>query len=610
MKLSVIIVNFNVCYFLDQALSSVLQSDTDFDFEIFVVDNGSDDGSVGMVKEKYPEVYLLETGENLGFAKANNIAAAKCRGEYILLLNPDTIVKEDTLQKCIEYLSKHPKSGALGVKMHDGSGTYLPESKRGFPGPWTAFFKITGLNTLFSNSRLFNYYYLGHLPNDKNQTVDVLTGAFMMLKKEQYIDLKGLDEDFFMYGEDIDLCYRLHEKGFENHYLASSSIIHFKGESTSKHTVKYIKTFYNAMSIYARKHYTKQLYAFLSVFIQMAIYGRATVAILAQRLKSLFPALKDTIFIAFLAYFPVMLLDVEASFVEVLLLSPVGPVIWHLINAYNRKFQWWKFLGSAMVILVAFSVLAYLLSSGILLFTAIATVGLVVLKTMYRSLSGEGVFLPSGEQGRVAGIISDSSGERSIRKLMDLLIDAPRRYKVYDRNLLSAWWRNKKEGPPEIIFDPKVVSWDMIVDSIIELGPTHDFRILSLDNKALITSLSKNETASIVTESVALQKHFKDQLKLKYRFDVIFSMAILLLFPYFILSGNGKYLRRALRVLKGDMTWVGFEELSQDYNLAVKKSFFNYGEELQERHKAKMAQLIYMRTYHPIDDWRYVMKNS
>ncbi len=165
MKLSVIIVNFNVCYFLDQALSSVLQSDTDFDFEIFVVDNGSDDGSVGMVKEKYPEVYLLETGENLGFAKANNIAAAKCRGEYILLLNPDTIVKEDTLQKCIEYLSRHPKAGALGVKMHDGSGTYLPESKRGFPGPWTAFFKITGLNTLFSNSRLFNYYYLGHLPN-------------------------------------------------------------------------------------------------------------------------------------------------------------------------------------------------------------------------------------------------------------------------------------------------------------------------------------------------------------------------------------------------------------------------------------------------------------
>lgn len=610
MKLSVIIVNFNVCYFLDQALSSVLQSDTDFDFEIFVVDNGSDDGSVGMVKEKYPEVYLLETGENLGFAKANNIAAAKCRGEYILLLNPDTIVKEDTLQKCIEYLSRHPKAGALGVKMHDGSGTYLPESKRGFPGPWTAFFKITGLNTLFSNSRLFNYYYLGHLPNDKNQTVDVLTGAFMMLKKEQYMDLKGLDEDFFMYGEDIDLCYRLHEKGFENHYLASSSIIHFKGESTSKHTVKYIKTFYNAMSIYARKHYTKQLYAFLSVFIQMAIYGRATVAILAQRLKSLFPALKDTLFIAFLAYIPVMLLDVEASFVEVLLLSPVGPVIWHLINAYNRKFQWWKFLGSAMVILVAFSVLAYLLSSGILLFTAIATVGLVVLKIMYRSISGEGVFLPSGEQGRVAGIISDSSGERSIRKLMDLLIDAPRRYKVYDRSLLSAWWRNKKESPPEIIFDPKVVSWDMIVDSIIELGPTHDFRILSLDNKALITSLSKNETASIVTESVALQKHFKDQLKLKYRFDVIFSMAILLFSPYFILSGNGKYLRRALRVLKGDMTWVGFEELSQDYNLAVKKSFFNYGEELQERHKAKMAQLIYMRTYHPIDDWKYVMKNS
>ena len=286
MELSVIIVSYNVRYFLDQAIASVLQSECNFDYEIIVVDNGSTDDSVEWVKSNYPAVRLFDLGENLGFAKANNFAAKRANGDCILLLNPDTIVQSDSLQVCYDFLVSDKKIGAVGLRMFDGQGKYLPESKRGFPGPWTSFCKIAGLNHLFPTSRLFNYYYLGHKSNDKNQEIDVLTGAFMMMRKSHYLKLNGLDEDFFMYGEDIDLCYRLNESGFQNHYLASSSIIHFKGESTSKQSLKYIKTFYSAMSIYAGKHYNRHILAVMSVFIQGAIYARAGLAIIYQNAKN------------------------------------------------------------------------------------------------------------------------------------------------------------------------------------------------------------------------------------------------------------------------------------------------------------------------------------
>src|SRR6056297_3978819 len=286
MQLSVIIVSYNVRFFLDQAIASVLESDCNFEYEIIVVDNGSTDDSVEWVKNNYPTVRIFNLNENLGFAKANNFAAKRAKGDCILLLNPDTIVQSDSLQSCYNFLSAREQVGAVGLRMYDGQGKYLPESKRGFPSPWTSFCKITGLNELFPNSKLFNYYYLGHKSSDVDQKVDVLTGAFMMLRRDRYIELGGLDEDFFMYGEDIDLCFRLRENGFQNYYLASSSIIHFKGESTSKRSLQYIKTFYSAMSIYAGKHYNKHILALMSVFIQGAIYARAGLAILFQKLQN------------------------------------------------------------------------------------------------------------------------------------------------------------------------------------------------------------------------------------------------------------------------------------------------------------------------------------
>ncbi|HLK97662.1 MAG TPA: glycosyltransferase family 2 protein, partial [Hymenobacter sp.] len=211
MKLSVVIVNYNVCYFLEQALLSVRRAGEKLGqpLEVFVVDNNSVDGSVAMVKARFPEVILIENKDNPGFSKANNQALRLATGEYQLLLNPDTVVEEDTFRICCEFMDEHPNAGGLGVKMLDGQGKFLPESKRGLPTPWVAFYKIFGLAKLFPKSRKFGRYHLGFLDKDQTHEIEVLSGAFMLMRKATLDQVGLLDEDYFMYGEDIDLSYRI-----------------------------------------------------------------------------------------------------------------------------------------------------------------------------------------------------------------------------------------------------------------------------------------------------------------------------------------------------------------------------------------------------------------
>lgn len=255
MQLSIIIVNYNVKYFLEQCLASVRRAAAGMEVEVIVVDNHSTDGSVAYLQPLFPEVQFIALAHNPGFAKANNLALPHCRGQYLLFLNPDTIIAEDTLSKTIAFMEAHPDAGALGIRMLDGSGRFLPESKRGFPSPLTSLYKQLGLHRLFPHSTVFARYYLGHLPNHENNVVDVLAGAFMLLRKEVLDKVGSFDEQFFMYGEDIDLSYRITQAGWKNYYFADSSIIHFKGESTAKHSMRYVKVFYQAMLLFVKKHF-------------------------------------------------------------------------------------------------------------------------------------------------------------------------------------------------------------------------------------------------------------------------------------------------------------------------------------------------------------------
>jgi GT2 family glycosyltransferase len=276
MSLSVIIVNYNVKYFLEQCLWSVRKAGQGLSLDIRVVDNASSDGSRSYLTARFPEVIFYWNDVNLGFARANNLALKDCGGDAVLFLNPDTLLPEDCFQRSLAYLENHPDAGALGLRMLDGSGRYLRESKRGFPDPVTAFFKLTGMATLFPRSAVFARYHMGHLDPLRVQETDVLAGAFMMVRKTVLKETGGFDEDYFMYGEDIDLSYRIRQAGWKNVYFPECPILHFKGESTRKGSLNYVRMFYGAMAVFARKHYGDWRANAIGFSIQLAILLRAT----------------------------------------------------------------------------------------------------------------------------------------------------------------------------------------------------------------------------------------------------------------------------------------------------------------------------------------------
>ena len=268
MKLSVVIVSYNVRPYLEQCLQSVQSALEGIEGEVFVVDNHSDDDSVETVQNRYPWVRLIENQENLGFAKANNQAIRQSQAEYVLLLNPDTVVAKDTLLEVLKFMDAHPKAGGAGVMMCYEDGTRAPESRRALSTPWVAALKMLGFT---------KRYYMSHLPWDQPCRIEVISGAFCLLRHEALKAVGLLDEDFFMYGEDIDLSYRLLKGGFENWYLPYS-IVHYKGRSTQKTDYRYVHIFYQAMLIFFRKHYS-HLSFFFTVPVKMAIYFRAIIAL-------------------------------------------------------------------------------------------------------------------------------------------------------------------------------------------------------------------------------------------------------------------------------------------------------------------------------------------
>lgn len=279
MKLSVVILNYNVRHFLELCLDSVEKALAGIPSEIIVVDNQSADDSCAFVRQNFPMVKLIENQENFGFSKGNNIGVSEAKGELVCLLNPDTFVAEDTFEELLDFATKHPGFGIIGPRLIDGGGRFLPESKRGIPFPRTAFFKLTGLNRVFPRSNFFNAYYAPFLDENEEGKVPVLVGACMLMKRTNYQALGGLDEQFFMYGEDIDLSYRFIKSGFQNYYAGKTPIVHFKGESTLKDK-KYFNRFAGAMRLFYRKHFggnliLNLLYALGSLVLSgLKVFGR------------------------------------------------------------------------------------------------------------------------------------------------------------------------------------------------------------------------------------------------------------------------------------------------------------------------------------------------
>ncbi len=310
MDLSIIIVNYNVKEFLENLLNSIVPATVGIETEIFVIDNASSDGSKDIIEQKFPHVKCVWNRENLGFAKANNIGLKMATGKNILLLNPDTILNENTLKVMISFMDNHAEVGMAGCKILNPDGTLQLACRRGFPGPWTSFCKVSGLSNLFPQSRLFARYNLTYRDENQSYEVDAISGSFMMIRKEVYDAIGGLDEDFFMYGEDLDLCYRVQKAGYKVYYVHETQIIHFKGESTKRSSVNDTANFYNAMRLFVRKHFAA--YLFVEAILMLGIAVRYSMAFIWRKRLVFLTFVLDVIVFDYALYFAEQIIKHES----------------------------------------------------------------------------------------------------------------------------------------------------------------------------------------------------------------------------------------------------------------------------------------------------------
>jgi GT2 family glycosyltransferase len=585
-KLSVIIVNYNVKHFVEQCLHSVYNALKNIDAEVFVVDNNSVDGSCPMIKEKFPQVILIENKINQGFSKANNQAITLSKGEYVLLLNPDTVVQEDTFKKCIDFMDQHPDAGALGVKMIDGKGNFLPESKRALPTPEVAFYKIFGLSTLFPRSKKFGKYHLSYLDKNKNHEVDILSGAYMFMRKAA-LDKSGLlDEDFFMYGEDIDLSYRIIKAGYKNYYFAETTIIHYKGESTKKSSVNYVLVFYNAMQIFARKHFSQKNAWLFSFLINIAIYLRALLSIIKRFLKKTYIPFIDVVviysgYLVIKHWWETLVFNQSQYPKEYLLfVVPVYVLVWIialiLTGAYEKPIKLLNIvkgiLSGTLAILAIYALLPLELrySRALIL---IGTIWCIISLTGYRAFLHIFNFsdfkLKTLNKKRIILVGDESETQRVSQILLQTHINPEILGFVNNDESSSKLYIGKTEqlediiniyNADEIIFCARNIATQDIISQMLKLSHIDiEYKIAPPESLSIIGSSSINTAGDLYL--INLNTINKPENKRNKRIiDIIASLLFLIFSPIIILyiKNKKKTLLNILKILAGKKTWVGY----------------------------------------------------
>ncbi|MBK9285840.1 MAG: glycosyltransferase [Sphingobacteriaceae bacterium] len=590
LQLSVIIVNYNVKHFLEQCLFSVFKALKNIDSEVFVVDNNSVDGSVQMLKEKFPQVHLIANRENTGFAVANNQALKLTQGKFVLLLNPDTVVQEDTFQKCIDFMEARADCGGLGIKMLDGKGNFLPESKRGLPTPQVAFYKIFGLAKLFPHSKKFGQYHLTFLNKNQNHKVDVLSGAFMMMRKEVLDKIGYLDETFFMYGEDIDLSYRITKGGWNNYYFAESNIIHYKGESTKKSSVNYVIVFYKAMAIFAKKHFSQSHARSFSFLIYLAIYLRAGAAILTRVFKQLLiPSIDLTLIISGLficKYFYETHFKLYPNFYSnemVNLFFPVYTLIWmffvYISGGYDNPLKLKKivrgvFAGTALILII-YSLLPeyYRFSRALILIGSVSTLLIYLITRLIYHFTGIQKFKLGAyhKSNRIAIIGSEMEYERVkvILEQTKLKADfigfvSSESNGVKKENYLGQFSQINEiidvHNIQEIIFCARDISSKEIIDKMVTFVTKGvEFKIAPPESLSIIGSNSIDTAGDLYV--IDFNNVGRPENKRKKRLlDISVSLFLLVFFWIWIWFQKNKFnfLINCFKVLLGINSWVGY----------------------------------------------------
>ena len=592
-QLSIVIVNYNVKHFLEQVLYSVEAASQQLDVETWVVDNNSVDGSMEMVQEKFPWVKAIINKDNLGFSKANNQAIRQSNSRYVLLLNPDTVLQEDTLHKCIEYMDAHANVGGLGVRMIDGKGCFLPESKRGLPTPKAAFYKMSGLASIFPKSKEFGRYHMKYLSEWETNEVDVLAGAFMMLRSETLDKIGLLDEQFFMYGEDIDLSYRITLAGYNNVYFPETTIIHYKGESTKKKSVNYVRVFYNAMVLFAQKHYSAQRAGRFAFWIHIAIYMRAALAVVWRAASSVWLPLIDflVIYIGYFAiaryweayhkfvpnFYPPEYYLMHIPFYTTLALGAI-----FISGGYDKPFRAYRvFRGGMVGSLMLFAAYAFLpkdlqFSRAILaLGSAWGIGGTLLLRWVYERLHLGEVEMTRMQQKRLVLV----AGHEESKRIVDLLNQS----EVLHQLLGSVHPSEKTKegfighidqlneiveiyGANTLIFSSKDVSNTRIIEAMSAFSDQNvQLKIAPNKGEFIIGSNSKNDPGELFTLEVQYALSESYNKRRKRIFDVLVSLGFLMLFPLALLAlfnVRWRYIyANCIWVLLGRRTWVSYQGL-------------------------------------------------
>jgi GT2 family glycosyltransferase len=548
--LSVLIVNYNVKAYIDQCLRSVERASQGLQVEVIVVDNASSDGSVAHIQKHFPWVTCIASPENLGFGRANNLAAAQAKGEFVLYLNPDTVVPEDNFRRALEVMRSKPEIGSMGCRMIDGSGHFLPESKRGLPTPAVALYRILGLAKLFPKHPRFGAYYAGHLAPDASGYVDVHCGAWMLMRGSVLHQIGGFDEAFFMYGEDIDLSYRVLQAGHSNYYLADSPILHYKGESTKHQSWHYIKTFHEAMAIFANKHFHSQALAYRAL-ISLGIYAKGFATLTRSWGRALLPFLLTLLIGYVLSDGLSTYWERNHRYVEGgayperfrLVFLPLFAVFWTVSMAFLGAFS-----KSASLRRV---VSAFLITSGVLL------AGYAFLPMDWR-FSRALVALFS--LGHLVGFFAVRTS-LSARGRSGFFY---RGYGQAEAHVGSEKWpldrialRVLHLRPKTLFFHPEEHSYQGMIDAMVAISALVPdgvrFRMVypgwTLGSDTY-TSASESGQIALAQSSVRRQKRLLD----------LFIAALTLgSFPLLIWTARGRrMLSHLLSVLQGQMTWVGY----------------------------------------------------
>jgi len=637
-KIAIIIVNYNVEHFLEQCLNSVRKALQDIDAEIFVVDNHSIDSSVETVKSKFPEVKIIANNSNVGFSRANNQAISNSTSEYVLLLNPDTVVEEDTFKKVIDFMDEHPEAGGLGVRMVDGKGRFLPESKRGLPTPMVAFYKIFGLSKLFPGSKLFGQYHAGHLGEFEINEIHVLSGAFMLMRSSALEKVGLLDESFFMYGEDIDLSYRILKGGYKNYYFPKTTIIHYKGESTKKSSVNYVFVFYKAMVIFARKHFSQKNARIFSVLIHLAIYFRATLALLVRFVKkATLPLIDCALLLLGLFAMTLQWQRLQIDFPDYVwsISIPAYLGLWiagiALYGGYEHPLRVSSVLRgtfySTLVILIFYALLpkSWQFSRLFILTGALWVVGYFVISRIYLHFSIGNQFKLTKGNGKRFAIVGDLEETKRVSEIIKQM--GAETQQIFRVEPLEQRTENTIgnlsqldqivfiHNIDELVFCAKNVSAGTIISWMCNLGSDQiDFKIAQPDTLSLIGSNSidtAGEHYVLNVNSISSKENHR-----KKRFlDFILATLLIALSPLtlWVFHKKWNYLKNIASVWYGMKSFVGYSNrvtLSSGNLPKIKPGIVFPSDEtaLSDSETKDKLDLIYARDYSLQKDLKILYK--